>query len=327
MTAPTVARIFRWYLNGMGVFLIAQTLTAEGIPSPSAYDRARNRHRTGIAWSKGAVQAILANPRYTGYQVWNKQHKAETLLDVDDVALGYETKLKWNERDQWIWSDRPAHPAIVDKTTFSAVQERRARRGPSSDRPRTRTPHPYALRSLLVHHQCGRRMQGTWNHGHAHYRCRYPQEYAIANLIDHPLTVYLREDAILPDPDAWLTTAFGPNQLRTTLDALAAQQPSSPRTRQPLPTRSIGRSRPATADSPSTAPPWKLAPIPSLSPAGSTRSKTNAPRRWPLSNRQEPGERPHRPPHPPRDQRRSRSPRRVPCHPPQGRSGRQSGDL
>ncbi len=64
----------------MGVFLIAQTLTDEGVLSPSAYDRARNRHRTGIAWSKGAVQAILANPRYTGYQVWNKQHKAETAL-------------------------------------------------------------------------------------------------------------------------------------------------------------------------------------------------------------------------------------------------------
>ncbi|WP_261568964.1 recombinase family protein [Frankia gtarii] len=226
ITAPVVERIFHRYLNGMGVFLIAQTLTDEGVLSPSAYDRARNRHRTGIAWSKGAVQAILANPRYTGYQVWNKQRKAETLLDVDDVALGYETKLKWNERDQWVWSDRLAHPAIVDKATFHAVQERRARRGPSSDRPQIRTPHPYALRSLLIHHQCGRRMQGTWNHGHAHYRCRYPQEYAIANLIDHPLSVYLREDAILPDLDAWLATAFAPHHLEATLDALATQQPT-----------------------------------------------------------------------------------------------------
>lgn len=69
-------------------------------------------------------------------------------------------------------------------------------------------------------------MQGTWNHGHAHYRCRYPQEYAIANLIDHPLSVYLREDAILPDLDAWLATAFAPHHLEATLDALATQQPT-----------------------------------------------------------------------------------------------------
>ncbi len=34
-------------------------------------DRARHRHRTGAAWSKSAVRAVLANPRYTSYQVWN----------------------------------------------------------------------------------------------------------------------------------------------------------------------------------------------------------------------------------------------------------------
>jgi hypothetical protein len=54
----------------------------------------------------------------------------------------------------------------------------------------------------MFHESCGRRMQGTWNHGAAHYRCRYPSEYAIANKIDHPPSVYLREDAIIDDVDA-----------------------------------------------------------------------------------------------------------------------------
>ncbi|WP_260867754.1 recombinase family protein [Streptomyces sp. SAJ15] len=36
--------------------------------------------RDGIAWSKSSVRAILANPRYTGRQVWNRQHKRESLL-------------------------------------------------------------------------------------------------------------------------------------------------------------------------------------------------------------------------------------------------------
>ena len=58
---------------------------------PSAHDPARNRHRCGVAWSKNAVRAILMNPRYTGYQVWNKQRKDEVLLDVEDVALGPTT--------------------------------------------------------------------------------------------------------------------------------------------------------------------------------------------------------------------------------------------
>ncbi|MFE7718192.1 recombinase family protein [Nocardia rhizosphaerihabitans] len=69
---------------------------------------AHNRHRSGIAWSKSAVRAILTNPRYTGYEVWNKQRKQESLIDVDDVALGRETRLAWTAKDQWVYSDQPA---------------------------------------------------------------------------------------------------------------------------------------------------------------------------------------------------------------------------
>jgi DNA invertase Pin-like site-specific DNA recombinase len=79
VTAPVVKRIFGEYLSGMGVFLIAEGLTRDGILCPSAYDRERNRHRSGIAWSKGAVRAILMNPRYTGRQVWNKQRTDDRL--------------------------------------------------------------------------------------------------------------------------------------------------------------------------------------------------------------------------------------------------------
>lgn len=41
-----------------------------GVPCPSAADPARNPHRTGAAWKLRTVAAILANPRYTGRQVW-----------------------------------------------------------------------------------------------------------------------------------------------------------------------------------------------------------------------------------------------------------------
>ncbi|WP_245547565.1 recombinase family protein [Nocardia brevicatena] len=62
-------------------------------PCPSAYDRERNWHRCGVAWSKSAVRTILTNPRYTGSAVWNKQHKQESPIDVEDVALGHHTRL------------------------------------------------------------------------------------------------------------------------------------------------------------------------------------------------------------------------------------------
>jgi site-specific DNA recombinase len=43
-----------------------------------------------------AIRAILTNPRYTGRQVWNRQRREEILIDVEDVALGHQTKLCWN---------------------------------------------------------------------------------------------------------------------------------------------------------------------------------------------------------------------------------------
>ena len=228
VTAPVVARIFADYLAGVGIYALAEKLTAEGIPSPSAHDPARNRHRSGIAWSKGAIRAILLNPRYTGYQVWNKQHKAETLLNVEDVALGYETRLQWNDKGTWVWSDKIAHPPIVGRDIFEQAQRRLASRGPSSTgRTVVRTRHRYALAGLLFHGQCGRRMQGSWNNQQAHYRCRFPSEYAIANKVDHPTTVYLREDAILGPLDTWLARAFDPARIEHSLSKMEHARPDT----------------------------------------------------------------------------------------------------
>jgi DNA invertase Pin-like site-specific DNA recombinase len=123
-TAEVVKRIFREYIAGTGIFAIAEGLTRDGILSPSAHDPQRNRHRSGIAWSKYAVRAILINPRYTGYQVWNKQRTDEVLLDVDDVALGHMAKMRWNGKDDWIWSDEPVHQPLISMETFQTARDK-----------------------------------------------------------------------------------------------------------------------------------------------------------------------------------------------------------
>jgi hypothetical protein len=56
---------------------------------------------------------ILANPRYTGRQVWNKQRTDEVLLDVDDVALGHTPIMRWNHPDQWVTSKNLAHQPLA----------------------------------------------------------------------------------------------------------------------------------------------------------------------------------------------------------------------
>jgi site-specific DNA recombinase len=156
IAAPVVQRIFAEFLAGRGLYVIAEGLTGDGILSPSAHDPARNRHRasSGGAWSKAAVRSILQNPRYTGREVWNKQRRDEVLISVDDVALGHETKMRWNDRDDWVWSERQMHEPLVMTELFEATQavfrEQRTCRGPTrEDQARSlRAERPHAMRSL-----------------------------------------------------------------------------------------------------------------------------------------------------------------------------------
>ena len=121
-----VARIFREWITGAGLQRIAVGLNADAIPSPSGHDPSRNLHRAsgrGL-WSKSAVRAIVSNPRYTGRQVWNRQRRDEVLIDVEDVALGHETRMRWNDRKDWIWSEDQTHEPIVSVDEFEAAKRR-----------------------------------------------------------------------------------------------------------------------------------------------------------------------------------------------------------
>ncbi len=225
-TAWVVQRIFLYYSTGRGLYAIAEALTRAGIPCPSAHDRARNRHRSGIAWSKGAVRAILTNPRYTGHQVWNKQRKDEVLIDVNNVALGHETKLRWNDHEIWVWSTNIVHEPLIDMEAFRGVQQMLAGKGTGrKHRERQATRHPYVFRGLLHCGICNRRMQGQQSKQRLYYRCRFPSEYALANTIDHPRNVYLNEADLLPPLDDWLAGAFAPQRLADTIERMQAAQP------------------------------------------------------------------------------------------------------
>ncbi|WP_197699108.1 hypothetical protein [Micromonospora inositola] len=68
-------------------------------------------------------------------------------------------------------------------------------------------------------------MQGQYNHGDAYYRCRFPQENALANQVAHPSNVYLREDALTDPLDTWLASAFAPHRIEQTITAMADAQP------------------------------------------------------------------------------------------------------
>ncbi len=73
---------------------------------------------------------------------------------------------------------------------------------------------------------CERRMQSHWVNGAPYYRCRFPAEYALANRVEHPINVNLREDAVIGHVDKWPVREFAPHRLNQTIRDLADAQTS-----------------------------------------------------------------------------------------------------
>ena len=200
---PEAAHVVRWIfarrLAGHSVARIARALNEAVIPCPSAADPGRNPHRPGTGWTLGTVATILANPRYTGRQVWNRQRTDKDLADPADVSLGHKDVQRWNLPDGWVISNRPAHEALVSEEDFIAAQDVSASRGPAPEGdlagPRRRR---YQLSGLLVCGTCGRRMESAWSNGKPAYRCRHGHTTAAPPDPERPKNVYVREDRILP---------------------------------------------------------------------------------------------------------------------------------
>jgi site-specific DNA recombinase len=133
--APVVARIFREFVHGRpGIRGIAAMLNEGGIPSPR-----------GGPWTGSAISGMLDNPKYTGYQVWNRRRRK---------TAGNRP----NQEADWIWSERPSHQPIVSMDLWRAAQA--LRRRPDTDW--RRRPHPgraaRPLRGLVHCGSCGHRM-------------------------------------------------------------------------------------------------------------------------------------------------------------------------
>jgi hypothetical protein len=137
--------------------------------------------------------------------------------------------MRWNDRSDWIQSAELAHEPIVSAETFARAEAIRASHGRHEAAAKVRrTQRPYMLRRLVRCGLCGRAMEGTWNNGQAHYRCRFGTEYAATKGIDHPKTVYLREALIVPTLDDWLARSFEPDQIEVTIKAMVAAAETDP---------------------------------------------------------------------------------------------------
>ena len=131
--------------------------------------------------------------------------------------------MRWNDPDEWVWSDQPAHQPIIDPDLFRAAQEAFGR--PTRRAPR-RSDNRYLLSGLIRCGVCGRRMAGQQNHDRPYYRCKFPDEYGIGPA-QHPRNVYVKESAVTPGLDQWLGSLFDDQHLEETSEILAgASQPN-----------------------------------------------------------------------------------------------------
>jgi site-specific DNA recombinase len=190
LRGETVTLAAKWrYHQQLGCDTIAERLNQDldkhPPPEPPGKTRARG------AWSKSSVTAMLKNPKYTGYQVYNRRARRSR-----------GGRNRHNPPEMWVWSVEPAHEPLIPKWMFDAINtmgngKKGSRDGADANVHRY-TRHAYRYRSRVIC-DCSRRMQGhTHKLGYTYYRCwptnnnrGRPDKH-----VGHPRTVYIREEAI-----------------------------------------------------------------------------------------------------------------------------------
>jgi site-specific DNA recombinase len=102
--------MFARRLDGSSVPSIARELNERSVSCPSSADPERNRHRSGQRWNLRSVAVILANPRYTGREVWHRRQSA-------GPSAG---ELKGDAAEAGV-SRTAAQPALVSEADFVAA--------------------------------------------------------------------------------------------------------------------------------------------------------------------------------------------------------------
>ena len=98
---PAVQAIYRWRtVRKLGVPTITGRLNGD----PAAYPS-----RDGKGWTDPAVRTILANPKYTGHQVYGRRTKRNGRVTPAPP-------------EAWLWTPEPVHEPIITMDTWKAAQ-------------------------------------------------------------------------------------------------------------------------------------------------------------------------------------------------------------
>lgn len=215
--APAVTRIFQLRaLDGLGYDSIADRLNLR--PDRYPPPQPTRSHAALGRWSGSAVREILRNPKYTGYQVWNRRATKKGGRN--------------NDATEWVWSPQPTHEPLITRELFDKAAVLAGKRQGSRTTPGLNT-HPaarrsYTLRSYVRCDICDRRMHGKTRRGIAYYACqpdsnehRDEDWYRL-----HPRGLWIREEVLLTAVSDFFTTRlFGPDRRTHLATTLAAVKP------------------------------------------------------------------------------------------------------
>jgi site-specific DNA recombinase len=210
--------IFHDYVvNGLTITELVRKLNSdlEQCAPPQSPDPKR---RTGM-WGRSSVWEILHNPKYTGYQVWNRRQR--------------KRGGRMNPPEKWIWSEEPAHEPLVSREMFdraNATAVKRDNGTKAAEGLADYRKHTYVLRSFLKCALCGLRMHGKMRRGRntAYYTCEVYRRHSGLVPEDHPRMVYLREDKAGEKVVEFLARhLFGPDRVEALRKSLAEIGPEA----------------------------------------------------------------------------------------------------
>jgi site-specific DNA recombinase len=102
--APIVLMIFSWYVvRKLGIGEICDRLNRDLTRYPPPQRNRKDENDLPQTWSKAQIQSNLRNPKYTGFNVWNRHDKRRGRPLI-------------RPKEQWIWSAEPVHEPIVPES-------------------------------------------------------------------------------------------------------------------------------------------------------------------------------------------------------------------
>ena len=160
--AEVVRQIYRWSMEGHGRQNIAYLLNQQGVPNPTRYKAERGwacNHpikNDFSLWNKVTVGRILTNEMYTGVMIQGRRKK-----------VSYKSKVIIDTpQNQW-YRVEGTHEAIIDRTTFDAVQRSLGLRTKTDG-----SGEAHLLSGLVKCADCGSTMSKCSNGKQSYLRCK-----------------------------------------------------------------------------------------------------------------------------------------------------------